>query len=1014
MSLRPQVFVSSTYIDNLDRRETVEDAIIRSKMLPAGMERFAASHQPAVDECLRHVRESELFVLIVAHRYGWMPPGSNRSITELEYDEAKRHGKPCFVFLVDETVAVDMTKDLDAGPDKWDKQKKLEEFRAKVSADQMPARFTDATLGVIVMQTLQEWASARATADSEGRTTAKQKRASRPKQPPRGTPKAARAAHNEFEITIERYLQRLVARHENITLAGFETRVRVPIRLDDLYVPLRGVVDARANGSGGYADAEDAMLHVRGESDLPLSEAFDCARKLGRPRRGIVMLGDPGSGKTTQLKRVLLSVARHGPESVGLPPDCVPVLVPLRELADVGGELMALVRRQLADEELGGDAAFATALLERDNLVFLFDGLDEVSASAEREHVARAIEKLSTRMPKSHVAVTCRYAGYTVESRLDGAFLELHLRPFTREQSEEFIYRWFEIVETSLATDVVRARAKAREQAHDLVERLRQPEFRAQRVLELTRNPLLLTAICLVHRDRGRLPERRGKLYHECVRILLELWREAKKLTGRIDEDRALRVLQPLALHLHEHKLTRASVAELEPVLAKELAAIRWTDRTAREFLATIRDESGLLTGWSNDTFGFMHLGFQEYLAALAIRDGAFDQPELLERLAERFGESWWQEVTLLVAALEGPSVSDKFFTLVLAGQRVVEDELFFDLSLNESVALPLAPMLALLEQPPAKDRSLWDRQLVVARALKQRDSLPDALREKLSRHPDARLAQLVGRVLSLTGHAYGGSSASATITATRTSARGEIELVRIPAGRFVMGSSAAEIAALKQEYPDYPAAVFDREGPEHEVELSAFYMARTPVTNEQYARFLAESSGMREPGEWGNRQFNQPNQPVVAVSLEEASAFCAWAGVRLPTEAEWEFACRAGTRSRYWKGDTEHDLAAVGWFGGNSGGRLHAVGEKPANAFGLFDVHGNVWEWCADWLAEYSAANATDPSGAASGSDCVVRGGSFWNMAEGCRSASRVRYRPANRSRVIGFRVALPAPRAD
>ena len=152
---------------------------------------------------------------------------------------------------------------------------------------------------------------------------------------------------------------------------------------------------------------------------------------------------------------------------------------------------------------------------------------------------------------------------------------------------------------------------------------------------------------------------------------------------------------------------------------------------------------------------------------------------------------------------------------------------------------------------------------------------------------------------------------------------------------------------------PEREEGHLDWEGPQHEVTLESFYLGKHPVTNEEYGRFL-KATGHQEPRYWADRQFNQPKQPVVGVSWEDAQAYCKWAGLSLPTEAQWEYACRAGTTTRYWSGDTEEDLARVGWYWENSGGHTHPVGEKPANPFGLFDTHGNVQEWCEDWFGIY------------------------------------------------------------
>ncbi|MEO0480641.1 MAG: formylglycine-generating enzyme family protein, partial [Planctomycetota bacterium] len=180
------------------------------------------------------------------------------------------------------------------------------------------------------------------------------------------------------------------------------------------------------------------------------------------------------------------------------------------------------------------------------------------------------------------------------------------------------------------------------------------------------------------------------------------------------------------------------------------------------------------------------------------------------------------------------------------------------------------------------------------------------------------------------------------------------------------------------------------------------FEIAATPVTNGQYREFMLA------------HEFEEVDEhkPVVDVTWYDAVMYCRWLGARLPSESEWECAARGGTSSRFWFGDSEADLARVGWFRDNAEG-LQSVAKNEANAFGLFDVHGNVWEWCEDpWHRDYDGA-PTDGSvwglsGEPQGSpDRVVRGGSFLDGAQRCRSASRDWWLPVDRSRDQGFRPA-------
>jgi len=214
------------------------------------------------------------------------------------------------------------------------------------------------------------------------------------------------------------------------------------------------------------------------------------------------------------------------------------------------------------------------------------------------------------------------------------------------------------------------------------------------------------------------------------------------------------------------------------------------------------------------------------------------------------------------------------------------------------------------------------------------------------------------------------------------------------------------------------PAAEEGRRDDEtqHKVTLSKpFWMGTTEVTNAQYRRFV-EATGHREPKFWSEPGANRPNQPVVGVSWNDAEAYGNWAEMSLPTEAQWEYAARAGTTTRSWSGDSWMDIDRVGWTDGNSGMALHDVGEKPANPWGLHDVLGNASEWVWDWYSAYYYVESppTDPTGPVFpsymlGGARVDRGGD-WYL--GVRSvASRGNAEPWGRFSNTGFRVVKAIP---
>jgi len=242
------------------------------------------------------------------------------------------------------------------------------------------------------------------------------------------------------------------------------------------------------------------------------------------------------------------------------------------------------------------------------------------------------------------------------------------------------------------------------------------------------------------------------------------------------------------------------------------------------------------------------------------------------------------------------------------------------------------------------------------------------------------------------------------------------MEFVLIPAGSFMMGSPLEEKG--RHEW----------EGPIHIVHIThPFYLGVCPVTQEQYLQIVGKN-----PSFFTRTHGGGPDHPVEQVSWDDAMAFCDKLTqlpaetvecriYRLPTEAEWEYACRSGTSTPYYFGETV-TLQEVHFFGLNAStyskvvstaGKTEKVGSHPGNPRGLFDMHGNVLEWCNDWWSEeyYADSPEIDPTGPDQGWHRVVRGGSFSQFAADCRSAARLGRAPASRLNTVGFRVAITVP---
>jgi formylglycine-generating enzyme required for sulfatase activity len=212
-----------------------------------------------------------------------------------------------------------------------------------------------------------------------------------------------------------------------------------------------------------------------------------------------------------------------------------------------------------------------------------------------------------------------------------------------------------------------------------------------------------------------------------------------------------------------------------------------------------------------------------------------------------------------------------------------------------------------------------------------------------------------------------------------------------IPAGSFQMGCSSSDIECTDQEKPAHPVTI-----------TRGFWLGQTPVTVGAYKRF-SEATGRKSTLPPAVPGINQDeNYPVVNVTWQEATQYCTWSGCRLPTEAEWEYAARAGSI-----GERPGDLYQIAWFAGNSMGQPHPVATREPNPWGLFDMLGNEWEWCADWFAAdwYQKREAKDPAGPPAGEYRALRGGAWDSAARNVRVSYRVRLQPTDRVRSMGFR---------
>ncbi len=777
-------------------------------------------------------------------------------------------------------------------------------------------------------------------------------------------------------------------------------------------------------------ELRDFMADVaRGEAQRISAQAT-----LEREKR-LLILGDPGSGKSTLLNYVAYVLAQAGlsenteewlarldPWTHGA---LLPVRVELRAFAAWAEDhphpnnVIAYLKAALTGWALRDAwSMLRDALRGSAPVLVLFDGLDEVP-TAQRETVVRAVQAFSDHYTQHRVVVTCRPYAYVGQPWPLQGFTEVTLAPFNEEQQDTFIATWY----AELAKQDRLSEGEAHTRARQL-----QSAIRRQDLAGLARRPLLLTVMALLHSFRGTLPEDRTELYADAVDLLLRRWEqrisEEAGLIAQLDIP-GLKIsdleagLYDVAFRAHQlagedHGTADIDEGDLRKWLAPYLGG-SWDK--AGEFVGYIRERAGLLVRHKTEAYTFPHRTFQEFMAACHL----VGMPDYVNKAARLVRKDLvrWREVFVLAAG--HATRTHRLGQAIAAVNALVPHA-------RAEVKAPTSK--AYLDAELAGD-ALWEIGLVgvhrqeAGRAVLARIQkwLAAGMRADAVLKPRQRAD--LGNVLAPLG--------DPRFRADAWSLPDEplLGFVEIPEGPFVMGTREEEIPDLRERY-EGERDWYERETPQHTVDLPGYYIARYPVTVAQFRAFVEDSD--YEPGDPDSLR-GMDNHPVVWVNWHDAQVYCewlterlrAWGGtpdplarllceangrIMLPSEAQWEKAARGPLEGSNpgrifpWGNDPDPNRANYG----RTIGQRSAVGCFPCGAspYDIEDLSGNVWEWTrTQWQANYEDYRPNLPVG----DRAVLRGGAFYDDERYVRCASRDWYYPHFRYDGFGFRVVCGVP---
>ncbi len=652
-----KIYISSTYQDLKDYRERVSSVIRKMGHIDVAMEYYVAEDKRPLDKCLEDVAECDIYIGIFAWRYGYIPPGHEKSITELEYRKARESGKYCLIFLLKEDASWPMNL--------VDREnfKKIEGLRKELS--------TDYLLGFRSFSSIDELGECAAEAIHKWE---KEKGA------------FSVTLQKVQELDIEKYRNAILKRYKILDLDALTP----PERADYMEFHLRSVFveqDVRENPPPVELPKELIEKLIKDEKlkkeDLPEGITFEDIKKakeayLEKPalpvldvitnpeNRYIVILGDPGSGKSTLSRYLVLSLLTKEDEKLRKAFDnYLPLLIELRDYAAECAKNKCNTFIEYLDFQ-GKTKGYGLTKEAIDNYlknggkaIVIFDGLDEIFDPAQRENIEQQIIGFTTDYPKTCVIAASRIVGYRRRNLTNAGFSHYTLQDFQKPQRDAFIDKWYNI-----------ALINNPDEAHARKERIDRAIEESASIRQLAGNPLLLTIMAIINKHQ-ELPRERWRLYEHASSVLISHWDWSKTKIKDVSRDDKEELLRRIAYEMQSAPKGLAGnyihadtlQAEFEKYFIERYQRNPSDGKLAAQALIEqLRERNFVLCRYGANLYGFIHRTFLEYFCAWSIVWKFNVKRELdIENLKIIFNEHWddesWHEVLRLTCGM----IDEKF-----------------------------------------------------------------------------------------------------------------------------------------------------------------------------------------------------------------------------------------------------------------------------------------------------------------------------------------------------------------